>query len=83
MNDPEIFFAGALVTLVVVFALVIVIWGAVMDGREAPHEDPLAQVPAPPSSQLNEMRSVDAGLESVPSRHRVDFQHSKPESLRM
>ena len=39
MNTPGLFIVGALVTLVVFAALAILIYGAVLDGRDQPEVD--------------------------------------------
>jgi hypothetical protein len=42
MNDPALFVAGAGVTVLVVLALGLLVWGAILDGREQTRQRELA-----------------------------------------
>jgi hypothetical protein len=43
MNDPGLFVAGVLVFLVVAAALALLVWGAILDGREQERQRVLAR----------------------------------------
>jgi hypothetical protein len=66
-----IFVAGALVTLVVAFALAIVIWGAVMDGRVRPDGKPADTAPSKRPTRVAEFRADSPRFAPVPSRARI------------
>lgn len=56
MNTPELFVIGGVVTLVVMVALALLIYGAILDGREnrlAPQRADESQGPAGPRSELS------------------------------
>jgi hypothetical protein len=63
-----IFIAGALVTLVVAFALAIVIWGAIMDGRGLVREESEGAVPDRSPSGVTEMRAEAPHSGPIPDR---------------
>jgi hypothetical protein len=82
MNDVGIFIAGALVTIVVAFALIIVIWGAVMDGRS--QEPPEVTVRATDTSpaRVTEMRG-NAPDATAPGHPPVRMELTEIEPARM
>ena len=69
MNNPELFIAGIIVTLVVAGALALVLYGAVLDGRSEQADD--TGMPVSPST--------DAATASSPKAPRAETGLEKTE----
>ena len=78
-----IFIAGALVTLVIAFALAIVIWGAIMDGRGPIAEESESAIPDRPPPAVTEMRAEAPHFGPNPERAHARLDQMDGQRLRV
>jgi hypothetical protein len=66
MNDPGLFLAGVAVTLIVTSALALLVWGAILDGREEAHQRALRRRREPSAERARSRSNVQPLTDRVP-----------------